>query len=223
MSTFNINEINTALQMRLTEMNPMKHIDEAYNLVDNTAFNIDVIVKWRRIIKELVQKESEILKNKVFPLGLYPMIAGFPTGFFTYLFDPQKYIPYLTDNEVHPIKLSPRILVKYIDQQQLDPLHRFEEYDKKAPIIVLESPLFNQPFCISGNLKIVEAYKSNKGHLKIYYLLTNEYLHLMYDNLSKGMHMFHMDLQRLIEKNTPPKFEDLYLAKIDTYFTEENV
>ncbi|MBP1309227.1 hypothetical protein JOD82_002247 [Paenibacillus sp. 1182] len=222
MTKLDASEINAAFHMRLTEMDPMKHVNEAYKIVKNTAFNIDIIVKWRRILKKLIDQEKLKLSNGSIPAGLHPMIAGFPTGFFAYLFDPKKFKSYLADNAIQPIKLKTRTLLKYVDQQQLDPLHRFEDYDKNAPVIVLESSLFNQPFCISGNLKIVESYKANKGNMPVYYLFAMDYLHLMYDHLSMAMHMFHLDLQQLTEQVIPPKFEDLYINKIGIYFVDEN-
>ncbi|MFF2531316.1 hypothetical protein ACFVS2_20650 [Brevibacillus sp. NPDC058079] len=210
-------EMKVAFEMRLNDMDPMKHVKLSYDMVPNTAFNVDVIVKWRRIIKELVQKEKNYIENESIPYGLYPMIAGFPTGYFTYLFDPSKYQHFIDENNIQTIKIPTLQLIKYVDQQQLDPIHRFEDNDKDAPIIILESPLFNQPFCISGNLKITDAYKGVKRNLSVYYLLTDEYLHLMHDDLSKAMHMFHSDLQVLSQSGLPPKFEELYISKTINY------
>lgn len=209
-------DMKVAFEMRLTQMKPMDHIQKAHQIISDTPFNNDVIVKWRRIMKELVKKEQELIESGNIPEGLYPMMAFFPTGMFAYLFDLYKAKTYLSENNVKTIRLPVRELIRYIDQQQLDPIHRFEEEDEEAPIIVLQSPLFNQPFCISGNLKIADARKSGKGHLHVYYLLADEYLHLMHDDLSKAMHMYHMDLHYL-SQTLRPNFNDLYISKVKEY------
>ncbi|WCF11491.1 hypothetical protein NDS46_31535 (plasmid) [Paenibacillus thiaminolyticus] len=213
-----MSELKVAFEMRLSEMNPLKHVQLAYNVVSDTAFNNDVIAKYRKIIKLLVLKERDFIESGKLPEGLHPIVAGFPTGFFAYLFDPIKAKKYLTDHEIQPIKLPTKQLIRYIDQQQLDPINRFEEYDKNAPIIILDSPLFNHPFCICGNLNIAEAKRMKKGKLNVYYLFTDDYLHLMFDDLSKAMHMFHMDLHELSD-NAHPRLDELYISKINDYIT----
>lgn len=212
-------QMKYAFEMRLSEMAPLKHIDQSRNLVADNPFNNDVITKYRKIIRKLVELEEAFIKKGDLPEGLHPMVAGFPTGFFAYLFDPAKVKHYIEENDVSPIKLPTKELLRYVDQQQLDPIHRFEEYDKDAPIVILESPLFNQPFCIGGNIKIVEARRFKKSSLKVFYFLTDEYLHFMFDDLSKAMHMFHMDLQRISDSTIPLKFDDLYISKTDKYIT----
>lgn len=212
-------QMKFAFEMRLSEMAPLQHIELSRSLVADNAFNNDIITKYRKILKKLVQTEEEFIRKGNLPEGLHPMVAGFPTGYFAYLFDPEKVKTYIRENEVLPIKLKTKELLRYVDQQQLDPIHRFEEYDKDAPVVILESPLFNQPFCISGNLKIMEANRFKKSSLKAYYFLTDEYLQLMFDDLSRVMHMFHMDLHHMTDNSARLKFEDLYISKIDSYIS----
>lgn len=210
-----------ALAVRLEQMTPTKHANKALECVADFATHRDVVLKWKKVIRHLEALEkAKVAEGTTLPDQLHPLIAGFPTGFFMYLFDPYKAAAFIKEKEIHPIKLPAYQLIKTVDQQQLDPLTRFEPNDRRKPIIVLESPLFNHPFCISGNLRIADAYKKSKETiLKVHYVMAEDYLHFMHDDLSKAMHMFHMDVQTLATALRLPQKEKLQLYRLPDYVT----
>jgi hypothetical protein len=209
--------IRDAFDMRLKHMNPLDHAKKAMEMIDNSAVKQDIVVKWKRIIKGLVEDEQRLIEESENPHNLYPLMAGFSTGFFSYFFNIDRAKDYFREEEYTTIKLPIKQLLKYVDQTQFDPATRSEIYNKDMPIIIIESPLFNQPFCISGTLKIMDAKRVKQSNLKVFYLLQDDYLPLIYDKLSRAMHMFHLDLAKMTSNPVTPSFDKFYISKVQEW------
>lgn len=190
----------------------LQHIRKALQEYESLPlFKRDLLVKWKKLIRAL-EEPSELRYETVTPITL-----GFPTGFFSYLYSPEKILLHLVRENVMPISLSTTLLAPYAEESEM------VDMPIEIPIVLAESSLSKRAFCLMGQSTVDQALRSGKRQLPVYDLLEDEHLSLMEDVISRAMYMFHRDLQLLLSQPLMPPMEQFYLPKAPFLLSNETL
>lgn len=167
------------------------HLNKALNLYSDMPLSKrDFVIKWKRQIQQIKLPASMPYSD------LTSMRIGLPTGIFAYQFKLNDLLSYLSSETISPIQLDLPTLSSHVNVNAL--LTDDDQPPVIDKIIMLETPLLPRGYLLTGHNEVIKAKLTEAKQLDVYVLSENEFIGLMFDDLSKGMYMFNRDLQNLI-------------------------
>ncbi|MEK3808062.1 hypothetical protein MHB63_16200 [Bacillus sp. FSL H8-0547] len=158
----------------------------------------DIAEKWLDVFTRILAKEEYPV---VHPIGqeTFSLYAEYETGVFEYALDIDGATSYIIKNGLKAEIFEPSRIIHAVDQGNVNTDPARIKPNHKNPVMILQSSLLTngKPYCINGNHRLTEAYKSGYQHIQVYVFREMEVVPLFYDTLSKAAYFLEIDRRQI--------------------------
>ncbi|WP_282032870.1 hypothetical protein [Metabacillus indicus] len=158
----------------------------------------DIAEKWLDVFTRILAKEEYPV---VHPIGheTFSLYADYEAGVFEYALDIDGAASYINKNGLKAEIFEPSRIIHAVDQGNVNTDPARIKPNHKNPVMILQNSLLTngKPYCINGNHRLTEAYKSGCQHIKVYVFREMEAVPLFYDTLSKAAYFLEIDRRQI--------------------------
>lgn len=165
---------------------------------DASEYGADIAKKWLDVFTRILAKEEYPV---VHPIGqeTFSLYAEYEAGVFEYALDIDGATAYINKNGRKAEIFEPSQIIHAVDQGNVNTDPARIKPNHKNPVMILQNSLHTngKPYCINGNHRLTEAYKSGCQHIEVYVFREMEAVPLFYDTLSKAAYFLEIDRRQI--------------------------
>ncbi|MEM5015561.1 hypothetical protein WKH31_04630 [Metabacillus indicus] len=154
--------------------------------------------KWLDVFTRILAKEEYPV---VHPIGqeTFSLYAEYETGVFEYALDIDGAASHINKNGLKAEIFEPSRIIHAVDQGNVNTDPARIKPNHKNPVMILQNSLLTNgnPYCINGNHRLTEAYKSGCQNIEVYVFREMEVVPFFYDTLSKAAYFLEIDRRQI--------------------------
>ncbi|KEZ51601.1 hypothetical protein GS18_0210745 [Metabacillus indicus] len=163
-----------------------------------SQYGTDIAEKWLDVYTRILAEEEYPV---VHPIGqeTFSLYAEYEAGVFEYALDIDGATAYINKNGLKAEIFEPSRIIHAVDQGNVNTDPARIKPNHKNPVMILQNSLLTngKPYCINGNHRLTEAYKSGFQHIEVYVFREMEAVPLFYDTLSKAAYFLEIDRRQI--------------------------